>query len=228
MHTGGFGSRWRRVLVAAVLAVAAGCAGGSSREIARPGPVPYLAQERRQSCLIAATAMVLRAYGVPATEDRLWSQVRSWGEGTTVFEVQDLLEARGFDGLAFRSAPPELAAILAAGYPVIAVVGWPQKHAIVVVGRDLVRGTLRLHDPKAGGPADVDAAAFDARWTATGREAFLIVRHGDRRLAERGLAFDRIVDESRQVRATELALREWLRAGPADEAAVGDDAPSSR
>lgn len=210
--------RWQGMVAAGLVALAAGCASGTVRDAPGPGPVPYLRQARPQSCLVAATAMVLRAYGVAATEDRLWPEVRSWGEGTTVFEVQDLLEARGFTGLAFRSTPGELEAILGAGYPVIAVVGWPQKHAIVVAGSDPERGTLRLHDPKAGGPADVGVAAFDERWSATGREAFLIVRHGDRRLADAGVALERIAAESREARATELALRAWLRAGETDGA----------
>lgn len=209
------GCRSGRV-VAAALALAAAGAGCRGEPAGRPGPVPYLAQARPQSCLVAATAMVLGAHGVAATEDALWAEVRSWGEGTTVFELQEALAARGFEGLAFRSEPAELAAIVAAGYPVIAVVGWPQKHAIVVAGRDGARGTLRVHDPKAGGPADEAAAAFDARWAATGREAFLILRAGDRRLAAAGVELDRIAAESRRARETELALRLRLRAGVAD------------
>ena len=201
--------RWcGRVGAAIAVAIAAACIGEADQ--GGPGPVPYHAQARSHSCLVAASRMVLGAFGVEVSEDRLWHEVRSWGEGTTVFEVQEALARRDFEGHAFRGSPAELAAIVRAGYPLIAVVGWPQKHAIVVAGSDPARGTLRLHDPKVGGPEEVDAATFDQRWDATGREAFLILPAGDRRLARAGVELDRIAAESGRARATELALRALL------------------
>ncbi|MEK6606938.1 MAG: cysteine peptidase family C39 domain-containing protein [Myxococcota bacterium] len=193
-------------LVALVLA----CRGGDD-PAPKPLAVPFVRQAHPATCLVAAASAVLRAHGDDAAHDALWREVRFWKDGTSDFEIQQAARRHGFDGFTFRARDGrELARIVDAGFPAIAAVDAPRKHALVVVGWRAREGAWRVHDPSAQAPSDEPATRFDARWATTGRQVLLLAPERARALdvlGTRGVDVARIARESRRYRAEEWRVR---------------------
>jgi hypothetical protein len=127
--------------------------------------VPFVKQGHPSTCLVAAGTMLLHHRGDATTHDELWRSVRFWNDGTSNFEIQKAIEARGFRALTFQTDRDGLLAILRSRVPAACSVKRSGgKHAVIVVGVDAAASTLTLHDPNGRAGETISMAAFEQQW----------------------------------------------------------------
>lgn len=114
--------------------------------------------QRGPMCALAASAMALDPFGASLDPLRLAREVPFHVDGTSFFDLQEALTARGFTSFAFQGDAALVARFVAGGLPVVAAVAvGGEKHAITISG---VRGValagichpieIRLIDPRSG------------------------------------------------------------------------------
>jgi len=196
----------RRLLLAAVFALAAGACSTPQTDYLRqhPGAVPqrgavaepvFFAQ-RTKECGPAALAMVLAQSGVPVSRDDLVDEVYNPGrEGSLTPAI--LAAARRHARIAYPVR--DLTGLLGAvsrGRPVLvlqnlALAWFPQWHYAVVVGYDLGQGTVTLHSGTTRF-LSMPLETFEHTWARGGNWALLTLRPGE---------FPEPVDEKLYVKA---------------------------
>lgn len=148
--------------------------------LAGPLEVPFVAQQK-DTCGAAALAMVLRHWGVEASQDEIARRlVRRELRGIRGSDLEAYARERGLVAVAHRGDLGHLRAHLARGRP--SIVAWDmgrgRLHDVVVVGIDDASGHVIVHDPARGAGRRVDGRTFEKRWAAAGYWTLLVVPRG--------------------------------------------------
>jgi hypothetical protein len=137
--------------------------------------VPFVPQSG-QLCGGAALAMVLRYWGETGIMAEDFALLAKAGEdGIRTGALVSAIEDRGWTALRLPGTPAAVAAHLARGRPVIALlqVGADRYHYVVLVawtGRSVI-----LHDPRIGPFRLLSRESFTAAWSGSGRWALLVL-----------------------------------------------------
>lgn len=179
--------------------------------------VPDTTQRHTNDCVLAATRAIATHHAVHLDARQLARAVPRYIDGTDLFELLHSLPDHGLHGLALQLGGTQLAHVVEAGEPVIAMLRKGDgKHAVVVTGVRRAPATgsgcgavrqLELMDPAAGRRAWVDLAVFERAQHAT--QAVLITRTAHAAwdaLSRAGLAVSELRRQDARFRASG-----WLR-----------------
>jgi len=172
--------------------------------------IPFEAQPRGPSCVAAATAMVLRFHGAPATLDALtiMRSVPVWPDGIALFDVQQYVTEQGYESLVFQAEAHELEALVRAGLPPIVLVAptphQPGRHALVVNG--YTADTVHRLDPATPALRTEERASFERRLRDAGSATLLLLDRG-RGDEVPGVDLSSLRARNRQFRGAAWALR---------------------
>lgn len=220
----------RSLFMLATCLMLAGCATSGGIEALRKNSdvppryelitTPFFPQELYQ-CGPAALATVLAANGIPASPDKLKSEVYIPDRKGSL-QVEMLAAARKHGTVAVI-IPPQLDSLIqevAAGHPVLilqnlAFSWYPSWHYAVVIGYDLEQETLTLRSGTTKREI-MSFRTFENTWARSDRWGFIALKPGDvpaMRKPEpmiRGLlAFEKKAPAAASEKAYEGAVRKW-------------------
>lgn len=118
--------------------------------------VPFIPQERSNTCLISCAAMALAVAGDAAKPLEVWQSVKMWNDGTTFLEIAGAARARGRLALTVEATEEQLATLLGLGVAPVVAVDRGGKHGVVVRGYLPATRSFLVLDP-ARGEEDVAA-----------------------------------------------------------------------
>jgi hypothetical protein len=164
--------------VAAAAALAAAAAAAAARADSPAAPlvvldVPFVAQTEA-TCGGAAAAMLLRYWGVADVQAEDFAPlIDARREGIPAGPLAEAIAARGLEVRVARAGPADLAAEIASGRPVLALVdsGGGRRHWVVVIA--FAAGRVLVNDPAAGPYRLWAESAFRRSWSATNGLALL-------------------------------------------------------
>jgi hypothetical protein len=171
LPAGRLGTRWVRTGGAlALVGLLAACV-SPHRDACRL-EVPFVAQSPDR-CGTAAVDMVLRFYGSKPDAEALDREIHIPALGGSIPALLvDAARQQGFAADATRSTEEEIQRLLAAGYPLILMLGptgeAPQGHFVVATGFQARTGALRVHSgsrPNQWWPANT----WSPRWERADR-----------------------------------------------------------
>jgi len=140
--------------------------------------VPFVAQ-RKDTCGAAALAMVLRYWGDEATHDDVARTLLTPElHGIAGSRLAAFARGRGMEAVAYRGDMANLREFVGKGRPLIVAwdMGRGRYHDVVVVGFDVGRGAVVVHNPAEGASRAVKTGAFEKRWAGAGYWTLFVAR----------------------------------------------------
>jgi len=140
--------------------------------------VPFVAQ-RKDTCGAAALAMVLRYWGADVSHDDVARTLLTPElHGIAGSRLAEFARGRGMEAVAYRGDMANLRDFVGKGRPLIVAwdMGRSRYHDVVVVGFDLERDAVIVHNPAEGASRPVKSVRFEKRWQGAGYWTLLVAR----------------------------------------------------
>jgi Peptidase C39 family/Tetratricopeptide repeat/Surface antigen variable number repeat len=175
--------------------------------------VPFVPQQRPETCGAAALAMVLRYWGQPGSHDELARELGPADfQGVAGSRLAELARARGLTATAYQGDLVQLRDFVGKGRPLIVAwsLGGGRFHDVVVVGF-APDGRVVVNDPARGAGRAVAARDFERRWAAASHWTLLVMpvpREGGGGALADGLAASREGRHEEAARALAQAVAE--------------------